>query len=163
MAGEVSETVEQIGLEVRRMNAQSIVTSQIIADRFGLNMTDLECLDLLSMRQAATPTELAAATGLTTGATTALIDRLERAGYVYRSPDPMDRRKTIVRIRDSATRPIGDTYEAMYRKMVALWAEFSPADQAMILAFLRSTTDLAIECTHDLTAEPNRAIMRDGG
>ncbi|MCX4581901.1 MarR family winged helix-turn-helix transcriptional regulator [Streptomyces sp. NBC_01481] len=61
-----------------------------------LGATDLYALNILQLEGAMTPGELGARTGLTTGPTTRLIDRLERAGYVRRAPDPDDRRKVIV-------------------------------------------------------------------
>ncbi|KUL37910.1 transcriptional regulator [Streptomyces sp. NRRL F-4489] len=62
----------------------------------GLGATDLYALNILQLTGAMTPGELAARTGLTTGPTTRLIDRLEQAGYVRRAPDPDDRRKVTV-------------------------------------------------------------------
>ncbi|MEV0118629.1 MarR family transcriptional regulator [Streptomyces sp. NPDC050844] len=61
-----------------------------------LGATDLYALNILQLTGAMTPGELSARTGLTTGPTTRLIDRLEQAGYVRRVPDPGDRRKVTV-------------------------------------------------------------------
>ncbi|KJY30326.1 MarR family transcriptional regulator [Streptomyces sp. NRRL S-495] len=83
-----------------------------------LGATDLYALNILELAGAMTPGELSARTGLTTGPTTRLIDRLEQAGYVRRAPDPGDRRKVIVeplggpadldRVMDPARRRIGE-------------------------------------------------------
>ena len=62
----------------------------------GLNVTDMECLRLLFQKGIATPTELARHTGLTSGATTAMLDRLEKAGLIERRPNPDDRRGTLI-------------------------------------------------------------------
>ena len=62
----------------------------------GLNATDMECLRLLTQKGTATPTELAKHTGLTSGATTAMLDRLEKAGLIERRPNPNDRRGTLI-------------------------------------------------------------------
>src|ERR1043165_7694421 len=75
----------------RITSAQSILFSQAVADRLKLNSSDLECLDIVMLRGPVTAGELAQATGLTTGAITGLIDRLERAGYVRRARDAEDR------------------------------------------------------------------------
>jgi len=77
----------------------------VIAARFGLHATDLEVPDLISMRGQVTAGELALATGLPSGAATALIDRLERGGYVARVADREDRRRVLVRVRGAD--PIG--------------------------------------------------------
>ena len=62
----------------------------------GLNVTDMECLRLLFHKGIATPSELARHTGLTSGATTAMLDRLEKAGLIERRPNPDDRRGTLI-------------------------------------------------------------------
>jgi DNA-binding MarR family transcriptional regulator len=62
----------------------------------GLNATDMECLRLLFVKGVATPSDLARRTGLTSGATTAMLDRLEQAGLIERRPNPNDRRGTLV-------------------------------------------------------------------
>jgi DNA-binding MarR family transcriptional regulator len=62
----------------------------------GLNVTDMECLRLLFQKGVATPSELSRFTGLTSGATTAMLDRLEKAGLIERRPNPDDRRGTLI-------------------------------------------------------------------
>jgi DNA-binding MarR family transcriptional regulator len=62
----------------------------------GLNVTDMECLRLLFLKGVATPSELSRFTGLTSGATTAMLDRLEKAGLIERRPNPNDRRGTLI-------------------------------------------------------------------
>ncbi|MFF9571467.1 MarR family winged helix-turn-helix transcriptional regulator [Streptomyces sp. NPDC014685] len=70
----------------------------------NLGATDLYALNILHLVGAMTPGELAARTGLTTGPTTRLVDRLEQAGYVRRVPDSSDRRKVSVE-------PVGEPVE----------------------------------------------------
>src|SRR5262245_24811116 len=94
--------VEEVGLLLRKVSAQSVINSQVVAERFGLHTTDLECLDLIVMRGRTSAGELAAATGLTSGAMTALLDRLEAAGYIVRTPDPDDRRRHLISVRPEA-------------------------------------------------------------
>jgi DNA-binding MarR family transcriptional regulator len=67
-----------------------------IARLLNLNRTDLRCLDLLLQRGPSAPSRLSVALGLTTGSVTAMLDRMEKAGYITRTPDPSDRRKIIV-------------------------------------------------------------------
>ena len=61
---------------------------QAIADHLGMNRTDMRCVDLIDQAGGMTAGELARAAGLTTGAVTAVIDRLERAGMARRVADP---------------------------------------------------------------------------
>ena len=80
------------------MGTASIMFHQAVADRLGLNVTDHKCVDLLLLNGPLTAGELAQKTGLTTGAVTAVIDRLERAGFARREDDPHDRRRVIVSV-----------------------------------------------------------------
>jgi hypothetical protein len=72
--------VERVGQEVRQVGALSALVSEAVALRSGLHATDLECLDVIFLRSQATAGDLAGATGQTSGAATALINRLQRAG-----------------------------------------------------------------------------------
>jgi DNA-binding MarR family transcriptional regulator len=131
--------------EVRRMTAQSVLISQAVSERFGLSSSDLECLDLALLSGGATAGEFAKVTGLTTGAITGVIDRLERAGYVRREKDPADRRKVIVRARPAMTRRIAPLYDSLQREMTALWSGYNDEQLALILGFLIASCDLAVQ------------------
>jgi DNA-binding MarR family transcriptional regulator len=69
---------------------------EALAAHLGLNVTDLRCLEVVLEVPGITPGQLAVRAGLTTGAVTGVLDRLERAGYVQRRPDPADRRSLTV-------------------------------------------------------------------
>ena len=140
----IEELVKRVGIEIRRMGAQSVMKSHVIAERFGLHTTDLECLDLIYLHGRASAGELAQATGLTSGAMTALIDRLEAAGYVVREGDPADRRRRYVRIRPEAIKPIQAVYEPMQAEMFKLWSSFSARELRVIAEFLSRSTDLSV-------------------
>jgi|SRR3990167_833663 DNA-binding MarR family transcriptional regulator len=144
------KAVARVGNLVRRMGAQSVIVSQTVAARFGLNTTDLEGLDLIQLQGQVSAGQLAAATGLTSGAVTALIDRLERAGYVERIDDPADRRRVLVRIREGAIVEIAKVYAPMQKRMFALWSRYSAAELAVIEDFLARSLDLGVDCVADL-------------
>src|SRR5512138_3089279 len=91
---------KRLMLALRRSSAAGVLHSQAIARRVGINSSDLECLDLILMKGPSTAGEIARHTGLTSGAVTGLIDRLERQGLVERAADPDDRRKVLVRVRE---------------------------------------------------------------
>src|SRR5512141_1190741 len=88
-------------LAARDHGIQSVLFRNLIAERLGLNVTDMECLGLLFHRRVASPSELARHTGLTSGATTAMLDRLERSGLIQRQPNPNDRRGTLITLLQS--------------------------------------------------------------
>lgn len=153
------DLVSRVGVAVRKMGAQSVVTSQVVADRFDLHTTDLEVLNLIFLREQASAGELAKATGLTSGSITALIDRLTKAGYVERHADPEDRRRVMVRIRHDAIEPIKAVYMPMQALMFALWSKFGPRELEVIADFLERSTELAVACAEEIrrTAQPKGA------
>ena len=82
---------------------------------------------------------------------TALIDRLERAGYVERVADPHDRRRVQVCVRLDAIEPIKAVYEPMQARMFELWSTaYSSKELAVIADFLSRSTDLAVECAQEI-------------
>jgi DNA-binding MarR family transcriptional regulator len=141
------ELVERVGVAVRRMGAQSVLASDVIAGAFGLHKTDLESLDLIYLRGGACSAgELSKATGLSSGSTTALIDRLVEAGYVVREADPKDRRRQIVRIQEKAIEPIKAVYAPMQAEMFKLWSSYTAKDLEVVHDFITRSTQLQAEC-----------------
>ena len=140
-----------------RKRGQSVITSQTMAERFGLHTTDFEVLELIFLHDQASAGELVNATGLTSGSVTALIDRLVKAGYVDRHADPGDRRRVIVRIRRDAIAPIEAAYASTQTRMVELWSTYSAQDLEIIADFLSRSTDLAIECTKEIRETHDRS------
>jgi DNA-binding MarR family transcriptional regulator len=112
-----------------------------VGRRLGLNPTDLRCLDWLSEGPMSAG-ELAEATGLSSAATTTLLDRLERKGIVRRERDTGDRRKVIVEMTQSGRELIGDLYGPLAREGSRGLARFSDAELEKVLAFLAEATEL---------------------
>jgi DNA-binding MarR family transcriptional regulator len=90
------EIIQAINEKFREMSTETIMFHQAVADILGLHITDHKCLDFIYRFGAMPAGRLAELSGLTTGAVTGIIDRLEEAGYVRRTNDPKDRRRTIV-------------------------------------------------------------------
>jgi DNA-binding MarR family transcriptional regulator len=90
--------IEEGGKVFRAYQTSNDNFDQAIADRVGMNRTDMRCVDLLDQAGGMTAGELARAAGLTTGAVTAVVDRLERAGVARRVPDPADRRRVRIEV-----------------------------------------------------------------
>src|SRR5215470_10658835 len=86
----------ELARSAQRAATDGILFHQAVADRLGLHVSDLRCLTILYETGSVSAGELGERTGLTTGAVTRMIDRLERTGYVRREPDPADRRRVIV-------------------------------------------------------------------
>jgi DNA-binding MarR family transcriptional regulator len=131
------ELVAALSRLMRMMSATGVVLSETVAARVGLNSTDMECLDLLSQEGPTTARRLGEVTGLTTGAVTSLIDRLEKAGYVRRTPNPRDRRSVLVEpLTERIARDIGPYYVSIARSMAEIYAQYSDEDLARTHDFL---------------------------
>src|SRR5919197_3479774 len=90
------EVIQAINDKLREMSTETIMFHQAVADVLGLHITDHKCFDIIYRYGAMPAGRLSELTGLTTGAVTGIIDRLENAGYLRRANDPNDRRRTIV-------------------------------------------------------------------
>src|ERR1700749_3793347 len=87
---------DELSGEVRANQRATDVVDELVSQLLGVNRTDARCLDILDERGSMSAGDLAEASRLTTGAITAVIDRLERAGLAQRVPDPADRRRVLV-------------------------------------------------------------------
>jgi DNA-binding MarR family transcriptional regulator len=144
--------------EARATSAQSVLFSQAVADRLGLNPTDVECLDILSQVGPVTAKRLAEMTGLTTGGTTFVIDRLERAGFVRRRPNPRDRRSVLIELLAEPVASVLDPlYAGMAHAMAELYARYSRDELAVILDFITRANAIVREETARLRSGSGRA------
>jgi len=98
----------------------------------GLNTTDMECLRLLFSKGIATPSELARHTGLTSGATTAMLDRLEKAGLIERRPNPNDRRGTLIAPEKSGAEKMASWFESARKAQDELISSYSESELEII-------------------------------
>lgn len=121
--------------------ARIVLFHTAAAQRLGLHPTDLKCLRLLG-EKTMTAGELAQHTGLTGAAVTAMIDRLEVAGYVSRQRESEDRRKVTVHAVPRAIQKVNDLYQAHQERMAKLLAGYSDREFAAIMSFLENTSDL---------------------
>jgi DNA-binding MarR family transcriptional regulator len=137
-------------LALRRSSAAGVLHGQTIARRVGVNSTDLECLDLILMSGPSTAGEIARHTGLTSGAVTGLIDRLERLGLVERTADPADRRKVLVRVREDRIGPIAQLYAPLEKAMQSLLAGYSKEELKVLIDFSERSGGLLLARVSEL-------------
>ena len=109
----------------------TLVFSEQMASQLGVSTTDLECLNLVAAGGDVTAGTLATGTGLTTGAITGAIDRLERAGLVERRRDDVDRRKVIV-AEKSATWRAHPSSALMRRTVAGVLARYDDGELAFL-------------------------------
>jgi DNA-binding MarR family transcriptional regulator len=137
-------------LALRRSSAAGVLHGQTVARRVGVNSTDLECLDLILMSGPSTAGEIARHTGLTSGAVTGLIDRLERLGLVERMADAADRRKVLVRVREDRIGPIAALYAPLEKSMQALLAGYSKEELKVLIDFAERSGGLLLARVSEL-------------
>ncbi|MEV7415321.1 MarR family transcriptional regulator [Streptomyces sp. NPDC089919] len=137
-----------VGEAIQRMDAYvalGIVGQQEVAQALGLNVTDLTCLGhVLGAGEAPlTAGELAERVNLTTGAVTGVLNRLEKAGYARRRPDPGDRRRVRVVADPTAAARLIALYQPFYDRIGALFAQYEPAEVAVIADWFTRAADEA--------------------
>jgi DNA-binding MarR family transcriptional regulator len=129
------ETIQNIVDKFREMSIEAVMFHQALADELGLYITDHKCMDIIHRFGAMPAGRLGEMTGLTTGAITGMIDRLEKAGYVRRTNDPKDRRKTIVEpIRNKKLeRKIEMTLTPLHERMHKVLSSYSDNELTLLL------------------------------
>src|SRR5215475_739165 len=142
--------VQELEEAMRRSSAQGVLYGQAVANVAGISGSDLECMDFLQLEGRATAGRLAEVTGLTTGAITGVVDRLEKAGYVRRERDEDDRRKVFITIVPEALTEIGQFYVPMQQAMHKLWSSYSEAELRLLLRFANEGYKAVREATEKL-------------
>src|SRR6266478_344929 len=134
-------TEEIVGQLARRHSTAVVLFHHAVAERLGLGPTDHKCLDLLRERGPMAGSDLSAITGLTSGAITGVVARLERAGYLRREPDPHDGRKQILRLALERAH-VQDVINPLREGVAALLENFDTHQLTAIAEFLAGSTDL---------------------
>jgi DNA-binding MarR family transcriptional regulator len=140
-----TDLLKQLVDALRKVSAQSVLLSDTVAKIVGLNSTDLECLDLIEMAGPTTAGRLAEHAGLTTGAMTAVIDRLERAGFARRLRDPEDRRCVRVEVLSRNFRHVAGLYRRLAESTARLHDEYDDHQLALVVEYLTRAHALAAD------------------
>ena len=155
--------LEKIEMRMREVAGLSIHYGETMAVRLGINSTDLECLELVGFGSGVTAGALADKTGLTTGAITTAIDRLERAGFVERQRDPADRRKVVV-VTSSAMRRQPASTGAPMRKIVSdVLARYENEQLELLNQALSELCEAAKKVIASLRSDKHLAKLRTKG
>jgi len=128
--------IDSVIRSLRRVNLQGSFFGQTVAIRFGLSESDVEALELLLDTGAATAGRLSELMGLSTGAVTRVIDRLEQAGYVRRVPDSSDRRRVVVELVPEKMEAMEATMAKFGDKSAAEMKRYSDDELTVINDFL---------------------------
>ena len=147
LPGQVAAALRALSTEIDRLD-------QAAADRYGLNRTDMRALDITGRTGPLAPTDLARQLGFTTGGVTTVLDRLERAGYIRRRPDPGDRRRQVVETTEATTARDEEVFGDLVRQTGAVLAIYTDEQLLVIQDFL--------DRTRQLTAGYADALSRTG-
>ncbi|MDR9780832.1 MarR family winged helix-turn-helix transcriptional regulator [Rhizobium redzepovicii] len=147
--------VAAVMASMRRASAMGVLISNTVAAKVGVSPVDLECLDYIVEHGEVTAGQISTRSGLTTGAVTGLIDRLEKAGFVKRKPSESDRRKVfVVAERESISR-IEAFYEPVVEAMQKTVSAYTPAELDLIARFLDQASSASEAAIHTMQNDPS--------
>lgn len=147
--------VQRIGIQLGRdLSTRTILFHQAIADCLGIAPTDHKCLGFIAEADhPVTAGELATMTGLTTGAITGVIDRLEAAGLAFRERDGHDRRRVVVKAAPTASERVAPLFDGLGRAALKITSRYSDEELEAIERYLVDCLEMLTEETKQLRAE----------
>jgi DNA-binding MarR family transcriptional regulator len=147
----------------RKISTQTVFLHQAIAQSVGLNATDTKCIDLILSHPdgSLTAGRLSDLTGLTTGAVTHILDRLERRHFIERVRGARDRRKVFARVLPESLKPLAPKYEAMGKAYVGLAERYGDKELQLICDYLKQTSEVSErELAKLITANRSRPSVK---
>ena len=142
MSRERQALLEELLYEIRANQRATDAVDEAAAQAIGVNRTDAKCIDILDQHGRMSAGELAHQSGLTTGAVTAVIDRLERVGYVRRVADPADRRRVLVELTSRLRRMIEELMGPLGDAGFPLVDRYSDEQLELLIEFTRMGREL---------------------
>lgn len=140
-----------LDMVLRTFSIRNVLMLQTAADAIGLNATDYKCFDLLQLAdKQMTAGEIAQLSGLTTGAVTGVLDRLERANLVRRAPDKTDRRRVLITLTHARDAELGAMFTPFMKGMREVQSAFKSDELEVIARFNQAVSELMLEQTHYL-------------
>jgi MarR family transcriptional regulator, organic hydroperoxide resistance regulator len=142
-----AELVGVFDRETRRMGSMATLHNHAVADAVGLHQTDQECIDLLDWTGPLTAGEIGGHLGLTSGAVTGLVNRLEAGGWVQRERDPLDRRRVIVQLSPERGAELWPLYEQLAGAINEYRDGLDARDLRVVVEFLEFANATIAEAT----------------
>jgi DNA-binding MarR family transcriptional regulator len=146
----------------RRHSTATVLMHHAVAERLGLGPTDHKCLDLLREHGPMSGSRLASLTGLTSGAVTGVVARLERAGYVRRAGDPDDRRRHVLHAVPERVEEISAVFAPLQDDLASLLEGFEPDQLEAVARFLRFATDRSFQHAARLRSDARSGVPKGG-
>ena len=132
-----NELVRQVNWGASEYGISTVLFRHAVGEILGINVTDMACLALIFSKGLSTPSELARYTGLTSGATTAMLDRLEKAHLIERRRNPQDRRGTLIVLTNERTQEIGAMFTSGREAINRLTSSYSESELETIADYFR--------------------------
>ena len=151
------DVLSEVAEELRLSAVTNDIADQVVADYLGLNRTDMRCLDIIERLDGVSAGRLASEAGLSTGAVTTVLDRLERAGYARRVQDPGDRRRVLVELTPAARRELQQLYAPLTNATMRQLEGYTTDEVSLVRDFMRDNRRL-----NEAHAERVRARRRFG-
>src|ERR671938_103529 len=144
-----SQLLNSLEEQSRELSTRTVVFHHLIGEHLGLTPTDHKCLDvIIKSGTPMTASQLAEETGLSTGAITGVVDRLEKAGYVKRKRDQKDRRLVFINpLIDKAIVKLSPIFEPIKQASRSLYSKYSDEELAIILDFVINCNKMTQEIT----------------
>ena len=131
------DVLSEVAEELRLSGVTNDIADQVVADHLGLNRTDTRCLDIIERLDGVSAGRLASEAGLSTGAVTTVLDRLERAGYARRVADPGDRRRVLVEVTPGARQLLGELFAPLAAGTMRQLEGYTTDEISLVRDFMR--------------------------
>src|ERR1700757_5155408 len=139
--------MQELENAMRIVSSQGAMFAKMVADRAGISSADMDCIDFVNVEGRMTAGRLAELTGLTTGAITGVVDRLEKAGFVRRERDESDRRKVFIAPVPERVMEIGRFYQLMQRAMEKQADGYTDAELKLLLRYASESYQSVLAAT----------------
>lgn len=133
---------QEVIMGARELGINMVLFRHAVGERLGVSVTDMECLALVFFKGISSPSELARYTGLSSGATTAMLDRLEKAGLIKRRPNPHDRRGVHITIVKKTADAVAPLFAAIRKAQDALVASYSQQELELLADYLKKSSHM---------------------
>jgi DNA-binding MarR family transcriptional regulator len=138
--------------ELRNHSTATILFHESIATKLGLNLTDHKCLDVITKNHPITAGHLSKLTGLTTGAITGVLDRLEKERYINRVKDPQDKRRVFIHINsEKVEKNISPLFRSFGEELDQILSRYDDKELQNVLDFIRRCNYLLNELAEKMT------------
>jgi DNA-binding MarR family transcriptional regulator len=153
--------LQELENAMRIVSSQGAMFAKMVADRAGISSADMDCIDFVNVEGRMTAGRLAELTGLTTGAITGVVDRLEKAGFVRRERDESDRRKVFIVPVLEKMMQVGRPYELVQRAMAKQCEAYTDAELKFLIRYGTESYQSMLEATTQLRDQGEAALPKE--